>query len=589
MAVGREDRGLEVPESPSRAASQFDPSLSEDVVVESVEPGKERPTDPLQVLREATGFESHEGVLVRRASGAFYTPRPIADHLVSVLIRLIATEESTIRVCDPFAGDGRLVAWLIETAHNAGLHRKWDVSLWDVHSTGLVEAGIRLEALSALGIKLKTRTWIGDAFGRIADGGETFDLVITNPPWENLKPDRRDLDLLPASARAEYRRALKETAAHLESLFPHAAPSAKYGGWGTNLSRVGTEAALRVTRLGGVLAIVLPVSLLADQVSSGLRRWLLSESSLLDIGYFPAEGRPFSPADVGACTLVVRKEPPVRIRPQVSIFDKALSKAETGTFPMKKDLLPLWNHSIPIGFGLSAAEFVTSLSGLPTFGNLESSSLTGLWAGREIDETKINDHLTDRDGPLFVKGRMIQRFEIVEEPSKCVRKTGWQQPPSVAFERLVWRDVSRPSQKRRIIATIVPPGLVAGNSLGVAHFRDADTRKLRVLLGLVSSLVFEAQLRALLATGHVSLASLRMVRLPWPESGDSWGERLSALVERRLIGEVDVEAEIEALVATAYGLALETTERILRCFPRVTEEERTRILEMFGPDGVLTA
>ena len=80
-----------------------------------------------------------------------------------------------------------------------------------------------------------------------------------------------------------------------------------------------------------------------------------------------------------------------------------------------------------------------------------------------------------------------------------------------------------------------------------------------------------------------------MVRLPWPESGDSWGERLSALVERRLIGEVDVEAEIEALVATAYGLDIEKTERILRWFPRVTEEERTRILEMFGPDGVLAA
>jgi Alw26I/Eco31I/Esp3I family type II restriction m6 adenine DNA methyltransferase len=184
---------------------------------------------------------------------------------------------------------------------------------------------------------------------------------------------------------------------------------------------------------------------------------------------------------------------------------------------------------------------------------------------------------------------MIQRFELTEEPSKCVRKNGWQPPPSVAFERLVWRDVSRSSQKRRIIATIVPPGYVAGNSLGVAHFRDADPQKLRVLLGLVSSLVFEAQLRALLATGHVSLASLRMVHLPWPESSDSWGERLSELVDRRLIGEVDVEAEIEALVATAYGLDIEETKRIVHCFPRLTEEERTRILELFGLDGVLAA
>ena len=108
MAVGREDRGLEVSKSPSLDTSQLDQFLSEDGVVESVELGQERPRDPLQVLREAAGSESHDGVLVRRASGAFYTPRPIADHLVSVLIRLMATEKSTIRVCDPFAGDGQI-------------------------------------------------------------------------------------------------------------------------------------------------------------------------------------------------------------------------------------------------------------------------------------------------------------------------------------------------------------------------------------------------------------------------------------------------------------------------------------------------
>ena len=258
------------------------------------------------------------------------------------------------------------------------------------------------------------------------------------------------------------------------------------------------------------------------------------------------------------------------------MYDRQMDPVEDGPIELDRSELANDGNLIPVGFGLEPVRLGQLMSHLPKFRDLEDDQHDGhegpLWAGRELDETRIGQHLNDVAGPMFVKGRMVQRFEVVEEPEARVSKPGWNPPPSVGYERIVWRDISRSSQSRRMIATLVPPGWVAGNSLGVAYFKDGDGDRLRLLLGLLNSLAFEVQLRAKLATGHVTLASLRKVHIPRPSIDAPWAPYMLAAVSERLQGRLAAEARLEALAAKAFGLDVSQTERLVGAFGRLPTE-----------------
>lgn len=523
---------------------------------------------------------------VERATGRFYTHESVAEHMIRAIWRgieadLPSAQPSSIRVIDPFAGDGRLVAWLLAAAVNAGRSElSWDVELWDIDEAGL-ELGERLISefaeISDLDVSVNVR--VGDAFAHNLNGHQ-WPIVITNPPWELLKPDPRELADLKAADRSKYVDAMRRYDSFLQERYPRSQPLRRFAGWGTNLSRVGIDLSERITAPGGLLGIVVPASFLADDNSIDLRKDLIANHELLDAAYFPAEARLFGKADVAAATLVLRMHPSTRVEPLVTTYDAELNPTSHRHIHLSTAFLEANRWSIPISFAAGAIDVLKKLAPLPQLGDLETDAIDGLWAGRELDETRIADHLGSKgDGP-FIKGRMISRFEVLEQPDRLVSKNGWSPPASTGFERIAWRDVSRPNQKRRMIATLIPPGWIAGNSLGIAHFKDGDSARLRVLLGIMNSVCFEFQLRAHLATGHVSVTALRNMRIPdldaFPRRED-----LIAAVDLALAGDSHAETRIEALVAHAYGLSTEDLGAVLGQFPKLADIERKKILLTF--------
>lgn len=539
-------------------------------------------TDLVELLRNL-GY-SEDSRLVELASGTFYTPFEIAQHLIDVVLDEIGAVEKggEVSICDPFAGDGRLVAWLIEEAARRGIYPNWNVHLWDLNENGLSVVMKSLARLRGAGLDIDCETWTGDSLMRLSDRLPRFDIVLTNPPWENLKPDNRELRHLPDNVRGEYVAAIKARSLELERLYPESRALKKYGGWGTNLSRVGLQASLTSLRASGLLGIVLPLSILADDASKEVRRELMRTCRLLDVACFPAELRAFKGVDVGACTLLVRREIAETISPRVTVYGKGFQRTESDRVTLELSLVDSEACVLPLASGPAMAKLLTEFERLPTFGSLESNQQDGLWAGRELDETRISESLTSRGaGPYFIKGRMIQRFSITDQPILTVRRDGWIPPVSTNFKRVVWRDVSRRSQRRRMIATIIPPGVVAGNSLGVTYFRDGNDSRLHVLLGLMSSLCFEVQLRATLATGHVTLSTLRRMHLPDPTVDSPLVTLLIQAVEDQLKGTPGSEVRVEAIAAKLFGLNEEALTRLLECFSGLPVEESAAIRATF--------
>lgn len=447
------------------------------------------------------------GRLRVKASGEYFTPEVVGRHMAQSVLKHLPNRQ-TLRVIDPFGGDGRLIEWLMEEAARSESRLRripWEVHTWDISAENTLRARARIRAAAKrTEIAAKVRAYCGDSFERAKHFNEQFDIVVTNPPWEHLKPDRRDLLHLSSRESARYIAALRNVATRLSREFPHSAPGRAFSGWGVNLSRVGLEAAMRLAAPGGVTGIVLPASFLADHTSIRLREWLFEQYQCVSINHYPAEARLFSEVDQPFAVLTVKAERPRGLASIVAYDDELRVRSSTHV-NVHAQWIREMGYCVPTALTTKQLKLLQMLQEQPKTAESEGRRVGELWIGREMDETNLSRHVSSHGTRRFLKGRYVDRYTLRREldPLFVNHRLVESLPPSVRFARLVWRDVSRPNQKRRIHATVIPPGYVTGNSLGVLHDWRRSSEQLLWLLGVVSSLTFEYQIRALLSTGHI--------------------------------------------------------------------------------------
>jgi Alw26I/Eco31I/Esp3I family type II restriction m6 adenine DNA methyltransferase len=503
----------------------------------------------LSILAHADRAQINGKSVQQRAAGRFYTHELIGRAVASQLAARAPAGRDEISILDPFCGDGRLVVWLMEELARGGCTRV-SATVWDQERAAVDRAVQAIErAASRLALTVAIAGWTGDTFDRATAQRRRWDVVVTNPPWELLKPDHRETRRLPAQQRDAYVAELRAFDRRLARDYPTSQPSRRFAGWGTNLSRVGTEVALRLTAPGGACGVVCPTSLLADATTAALRRWLFEHFALEEIGHFPAEARLFAGVDVPCCTFVaVRGATTSRTRITRTAADRSL--LDSSVLTLDRDWLEARDYAIPVQMGVGAIALLTLLDRHPRWAALERA---GLWAGRELDETRRAAFTSKAGDVPFVRSRHVQRLTPAALPAEFLDESRRPAPASTRHVRLAWRDISRPSQARRVHATLLPPGCVTGNSLSVAYFRDDDRDRLTALLGIVSSMPFEFQVRSLLMTNHVSLSVMRATRVP---ALTATTVRALAEATRRCLHGIDgSERRLEAAVAAAYGLS----------------------------------
>ncbi len=519
--------------------------------------------------------------LLTRTMGKFYTPTLIVEDLVDRLVRQITFKRlSSMRIVDPFCGDGRLITAFVRRAHQlgVGMSVRWEIGLWDCDRAALNVAKDRVNSVAKeCGIQYSLDCRLQDSllFSRASYG--LYDCVVANPPWEMLKPDRRELARVSHDEQQRYVRALKEYDSRLAGELPLSQPKLKFSGWGTNLSRCGTEVVLRLTRENGVCGLVAPSALMTDQMSTALRRWLWSDFTLLEVSHYPAEARLFEGVDQPCISLLARHTTSAFQQPMMTQFNRDSRITSRERLELSSEDLGMVDYRLPLDIGGILFTKLKEWKSLKTLKEMEDKRSGSLWTGRELDETGYTKYLASSGRVKFIKGRMIGRYKIIEQPEKYVCEDLKVVPPSVTFARVAWRDVSRRSQARRMQAAIIPAGIATGNSLHVAFFRDGCRERLRALVAVMNSIPFEFQVRAMLGTGHISLGVVRQVKVP-DLNDQGLAKRLSNMVERLEAGDEAVEIDIEVAVAQSYGLSRDGLGALLRKFDGLSEQDRTRLL-----------
>lgn len=521
--------------------------------------------------------------LAARMNGRFYTPEFLADQLAQMMLRNVRSfAEHKVAIIDPFCGDGRLIEAFLRLSASSPKFRgsHFSICLWD-NDADAVE--LARKKISACGKKLKLRLNIesasGDSFIRQIE--DRHDILLTNPPWESLKPDRREIAQLTEKTRSLYVRALQEYDRRLAKLLPHSQPEKKFSGWGTNLSRCGLEFSIKLLRQGGHCGIILPSSLFSDQVSAKFRQWVFDQSTLHQLISYPAEARLFEGVDQPCVAALLERKASAEFAPLVTRFDNKLSLLSESHVVLSEAELAKLGHAIPLDLDVPQIQLLLRLGVFPRLNDFCNDAPGALWLGREWDETGHKRFISSKGTIPFVKGRMVSRYATLDEFTDYVSDASRPIPSSASHARVAWRDISRRSQVRRMIATLIPAGCVTGNSLHVGYFKDADTHKLHALLGIMNSLSFEFQLRSKLGTGHVSLGSVRAIHVPALDD-ERLIRQLSELTQGALRQEPGAEAALEVAVAHAYGLKRADFVLLLGHFERLPETFRTEMLQLFG-------
>jgi Alw26I/Eco31I/Esp3I family type II restriction m6 adenine DNA methyltransferase len=528
--------------------------------------------------------------LLTKTTGKFYTPKFIGERLADTVLTLVSRIENSeeISVIDPFCGDGRLIVWLLERAiiFPSLTEKLWRIEIWDCDEPAVKQAKQNIQQIAnTIGIKIRINALVHDSFAytiskfkhRLPFSKSQFDITITNPPWEVIKPDRRDIEVLDKQTESIYIDSLKEFSKNLQENFPISMPRKMFSGWGINLARVGLDVALHLTKKNGIIGIVSPASILGDQNSESLRKCLLTKHSIKYVDCFPAEAKLFEGVDQSCINMTIQANQSGQ-KTFIYKFDKDLRCVEYHQeLQLPESFLRSNGYVIPLSSNKIQLSHLLRFSELATLGDLQGNDEGELWTGRELDETGHTKYLSSEGNYPFLKGKMVERLMQVNQPLVFIHPDkGPNIPPSVRYPRIVWRDVSRSTQKRRVQATIIPANWVTGNSLGVAHFRTNDISRLYTLLCIMSSIPFEFQVSSMLSTSHISVGVLRKTRIP--EITPELTRKLLPLAKLRLSGNVDAENQIEIIVAQAYGLTSDDLSEIMQYFPKITLEERQNLL-----------
>jgi hypothetical protein len=407
--------------------------------------------------------------------------------------------------------------------------------------------------------------------------GAGFDAVLCNPPWDMIRADDASGDLAASRHTASLVRFVRESGIY-------AGPSGAHA----NRYLLFVERALSLVRPGGRIGMVVPWGLAADHGASAVRQALLERTTVETFisfdnrhGIFPIHRSVrflvFTAATAGSTAAL-----PCRLgEVDPSVLD---TLPDTGRDPgARVHLAPAFLRTLA-GDDLAVPDLRTErecrlleriVRAAPPLG---SPGGWGVTFGRELNATDDRALLLDHPaGPPVVEGRHLEAFRVrVEAVTRFASAEAIARRPALmramAGERLAYRDVAAATNRRTLIAAVLPAGTLSIHTVFCAR-TPLDDEGRWALCAILNSFVADWMVRLRVST-HVTTAIVE--RLPVPDPGRSRPRQAELARLARQLARVEegsrrleAEARLQAIVASLYGIDRDELDVVLERFPLV--------------------
>jgi hypothetical protein len=338
-----------------------------------------------------------------------------------------------------------------------------------------------------------------------------FDAVIGNPPYDVLAEKERQEDLSGTVAFMSTNSDLRPAIGRKLDMF-----------------RLFTAKFVHLTRNEGYAGLIIPMSLLADQQTANLRRFLLTQRKFIRIDAFPQKDDPhrriFGEAKLPTCTAIVRNVPPNAERFEVVVHPGNLFEEVAGSFSCSLKDIEQWDNvevPIPLLASQSAMELLRKISDRSRMQRVADVCQT--FQG-EINETTMAALLSSDPaaGPQVLRGGNVLRYEFTADPRQGVAKyidikaykaageTG--RFAHTQMERIGYQRNAALDNWRRLIFGPLPAPSYCFDS--VSYFPITDKTVALSRLAILNSRLLEWRFRLTSTNNHVSTSEIAALPLP---------------------------------------------------------------------------
>jgi len=416
-----------------------------------------------------------------------------------------------------------------------------------------------------------------EVFLRNHDTEEGFDILVMNPPYDNLKLNVSEFrSQLDEAGLKRFKEARKRECEYFRRSGHYRLSNKGM----LNYYRLMVERALNLTSKSSLLGFIIPSTFLSDRSASNIRKEILHKYCILGIFDFPESAHVFRGVNQAVCIVLIDKSYRGKVVPlanlrgldeldRVKPTDIAIGRIEKA-FPRDLSIPKITGKGLTI---LEKMHWNPRLSEISWIRNLRG----------EVDLTFYRDCLSQEDtGRMLVRGSHITRYLLRWNPDRkegfilkdrFLRRLGSSVKAKHTKQvRIVGQQISNMMQRWRLKFCLVPPGTFLGNSCNylVISGEEERVKPLRLyLLALLNSCILNWRFKLTSTNNHINnyeLGSLPIKIINWNNSSEVRLFKIIAGDVERIIqaGEViDMSPRVEAAISLLYDLTSEEVRFIL--------------------------
>lgn len=517
-----------------------------------------------QYIQESKKFENNIEYLYKRNSGSYYTGYDLAKSMVDDLFEELKKENNFIlenkKIFEPCVGSGifviAIINKLIEENYTKSKIKKVIDNIYvsdinknvlDFYKTQMNKLCIDFLKINLdndyfdkhiLGYLIYDVTSLNSNYKKIDEYiNFRFDIVITNPPYKNLKHDTKKYN---AEMSKDYKDYYAKISKEVKKNF-------KYSNSGiVNIYKLFVEEIIdSYTNDNALISLLIANTILSDKSCENLRDYIIKNHKIINIKTID-ENNSFIEAQQSLCTLLIRKNQPTT---KFHIYNFSDSKSVNVNI---KDLLKIQNGNAI--FMLSDYE-ANILSNLSKFNKIKELDFIKNMRG-ELDLTLYKDYITKEEtNYTLVRGRHINEYQIDDRIDEFVKDDFINICTKSSYsknERIACQQISNMNKQRRTIFSYIPKNYILGNScnfISVEH--NLFNIDIYYLLGLLNSNIINWYFNFFNSNNHIS--NYEIDEFPIPIEGNEI-KKISELVKDTIENRSDNTDEINNLVNCLYGI-----------------------------------